>query len=214
MSLATGWSWFEDQNVTTHTVGPLGGTPLVNGANQTGSSLVTDGWTAAAASRLKEGDVFTIAGVYAVNPQSRGNTGRLRRFTVTADVSSDGSGNATIPIFPAITPPNSDGTATQFQTVTGSPADDAALTVIGAANTVTPQNLGFYRDAVVLAFADLEMPAGVPADAKERVSDEDSGISIRLVQYYNGTNDIAGARLDTLFGYCVVYRTGGIRIAA
>jgi hypothetical protein len=50
------------QNVPSHTVGPLGGTPLVNGANQgltnAGStdnpyaattSLVTDGWTAAAA---------------------------------------------------------------------------------------------------------------------------------------------------------------------
>ena len=88
------------------------------------------------------------------------------------------------------------------------------MTVIGAANVVSPQNIGFYRDAIVLAFADLEMPQGVPSDAKERVSDEDTGISIRLVQYYNGTNDIAGARLDVLFGYCVVYPTGVIRIAA
>ena len=47
MSLATGWSWFEDQNVTTHTVGPLGGTPLVNlgGADrlQPGDRWLDDG---------------------------------------------------------------------------------------------------------------------------------------------------------------------------
>jgi hypothetical protein len=64
---------------------------------------VTDGWTAAAATRLKQGDVVTFALSDGVNPQNREDTGDLRMFAVTADTASDGSGNLTIPIFPAMT---------------------------------------------------------------------------------------------------------------
>lgn len=207
-----GFDWYEAQNVVTHTVGPLGGTPLVDGASQTGSTLVTKGWTSSAASRLKKGDVFTIAGVYAVNPVSRQNTGKLRWFVVTADFSSDGSGNGSVSIYPAITPPNADGTKKQFQTVTASPADSAAITVLGAANTVTPQNLTFHKNAVILGMADLERPRG--AVESEVVSDPMSGISIRLVHYYDGVNDLSGARLDVLYGYVVVYPELMCRVAS
>jgi hypothetical protein len=75
MGLAIGAKWSMDQNVGVHTTGQQGGTPLVNGASQTGASLVTDGWTASAANRLKAGDSFTIAGVFAVNPVSKKSTG-------------------------------------------------------------------------------------------------------------------------------------------
>lgn len=212
MSRQGGFNWYEDQNIVSHTVGALGGTPLVNGGGQTGTSLVTDGWTAAAATRLNVGDVFTIAGVYAVNPQSRKNTGRLRQFTVTEAGVSDGSGNMTIKIFPAITPPDALGNSVQFQTVTASPDNNAAITVLGAANTVSPQNLAFHRDAVALAFVDLEVPQG--AVAAERVSDPDTGISIRVIHYYDGRTDVAGARMDVAFGYEVVYPELMCRIAA
>src|ERR1051326_589691 len=186
---ALGWRWMGDSNVIPHTVGPLGGTPLVNGANQTGANLVTDGWTASAANRLKQGDIFTVANVYAVNPMNRRNTGRLRQFVVTGDVNSDGSGNATIPISPSLVGPTTATAAnplgiTQFQTVNALPADNAPLTVVGAANTVSMQNLGIYRDAVVLGMADLDYPRG--AVRAERVSDPDSAISIRVVEYYDG----------------------------
>ena len=86
------------QNVPSHTVGPLGGTPAVNGANQglinvgttdnpfvAKTSLVTNGWTAAAALRLNKGDTFTIAGVNSVNPETKSSTGVLQSFLVTVD---------------------------------------------------------------------------------------------------------------------------------
>jgi hypothetical protein len=214
MSLAAGWSWFESPNTVVHTVGQQGGTPAVNGNNQTGSSLITNGWTSAAANRLKKGDVFTIAGVYAVNPQNRLSTGRLRQFVATADVDSDSSGNATIPIYPEITPINADGTHPQFQTVTVSPTSGALLTVVGTGGAVSAQSLGFYRDAITLAMVDLELPPAIPANAKERVSDPESGISIRMYQYQDGVHDVSGARLDILFGYRIVYPEGCVRIAA
>ena len=205
MGMTAGFKWSMDQNVFAHTVGPLGGTPLVNGASQTGTSLITDGWTAAAASRLKRGDVFTIAGVNAVNPQHRQNTGQLRQFVVTADVSSDGSGNATIPIYPAMTATGA------YQTVTALAADNAAITVLGAANTVTPQNMAHHRDAFVLGCADLVLPGGV--DMAARVSSRQLGISLRMVRAFDINNDAFPCRLDVLYGWKAVYPELACRIA-
>jgi hypothetical protein len=145
MGKALGFKHSVDQNVVNQVIGPLGGTPLVNGAGQTGNSLVTNGWTAAAAARLNLGDVFTLAGVYSVNPQNRQSTGQLQVFVATSAVSSDVSGNATIPISPSITPTG------VFQNVTAAPAAGAALTVIGAAGVTTPQNIAYHRDAFTLA---------------------------------------------------------------
>jgi hypothetical protein len=204
MGMTAGFKWSMDQNVVAHTVGPLGGTPLVNGASQSGTSLVTDGWTSAASARLKKGDVFTIAGVNAVNPQSRQSTGQLRQFVVTADVSSDGSGNATISISPAITASGA------FQTVDAAPADNAAITIVGSANTVSPANMAYHSDAFTFACADLLLPKGVHAAA--RVSDKQLGMSIRMVQAYDINNDKFPCRLDILYGWKTIYPELACRI--
>lgn len=79
------------------------GTPLVNGAGQTGSSLVTDGWTADTTGILKAGDWIQLGS---------GATTTLHK--VLDDVNSDGSGNATLEIFPSLR---------------SSPSDNAAITV-------------------------------------------------------------------------------------
>ncbi len=201
---ALGFKHSMDQNALAHTVGPLGGTPLVNGASQTGTSLVTNGWTAAAASRLLIGDVFTIAGVFGVNPQSRQSTGSLQQFVVTANVSSDAAGNATIPIQPAITPTG------QFQTVTASPAAGAAITVVGAANTFSNQAIAFHRDSITLATADLPLPGGV--DMAARKSDPQTGLSVRMVRQYNITTDLFPCRLDVLYGWATLYPQWACRL--
>ena len=197
MGLTGGLKWSMDQNVANHTVGPLGGTPAVNGASQTGASLITNGWTAAAAPRLNQGDIFTIAGVFGVNPQSYQSTGSLQQFVVTANVSSDGTGAATIPISPAIV------TSGSSQTVTASPAGGALITVLGAANTVTPQNIAFHKDAFTLACADLDLPkAGIIEGA--RYSDDQLGMSIRYISAYDVTNDLWISRFDVLYGWAVL----------
>lgn len=196
MGTAAGFEWAMSQNVPVHTVGPLGGTPLVNGASQTGSSLVTDGWTASAAARLNQGDVFTIAGVYAVNPQTRQTTGQLRQFVVTADVSSDGAGNATINIYPAIV------TSGAKQNVTAGPADNAAITVLGTAGTQSPSHLAYHKDAFVLVSAELPLPNGM--DMASRVSSKQAGLSVRFLRGFDITNDKFISRLDVLYGWkCV-----------
>lgn len=196
-----------DQNVQVHQAGPQGGTPVSNGATQTGSSIISNGWTAAAALRLRQGDIITFAGVFAVNPQSRQTTGSLQQFVVTANVSSDGSGNATIPISPAVVPTGA------FQNVTNSVATGSAIVVVsGTTNQNSVQNIVYHRDAFTLATADLPLPRGVHEAARK--SDPQTGLSVRMVTDYNVTTDQLITRLDILYGWAALYPQWACRIAA
>lgn len=188
--------WYEDQNVARHTSGAYTtATPEVNGANQTGSSLITDGW-ASGASNLTQGDVFTIEGVFAVNPQNYASTGALQQFVVTVPI-SDTTGAMTISISPAII------TSGAFQTVTNSPADNADVFVIGATtaltSTVSSQSLLFHRDAFTMVMADLVFPNG--GAKASRYSDNELGVALRLVEQYNAQTDQNLTRLDCLYGF-------------
>jgi hypothetical protein len=206
-----GFDWFMDQNARIQTVGPLGGTPTVNAtAGQTGSSLVTTGWTAAAASRLNVGDVFTIGsgatGVYAVNPQNYQSTGQLRQFVVTAPFSSDGSGNGTISISPAII------VTGPYQTVVAAPAALATINVNGAAGTATGRGLAFTKDAFAFVTADLPLPGG--ADIASRKSDKQLGLSMRCIRMYDINTDRFPLRIDLLGGWGTLYPQAAVRIAS
>lgn len=196
MTRAAGFDWAMDQNLKVHTVGPLGGAPLVNGAAQTGASLITDGWTAAAAARLKKNDVFTVAGVYSVNLVSKVSTGVLQQFRVTADASSDALGNLTAAIDPPIV------TSGALQTVSGSPADNAAITVVGAASTLTAQGIVGNKSAIALAFCELPKPDGV--DMSSTKTDKQLGISMRFVRWYDGDTDAWKCRFDVKYGVKVL----------
>lgn len=206
MGTAVGFHWYMDQNATTYTVGTQGGVPLVVGANQTGNTLITNGWTAAALQRLNIGDVFTLAGVHSVNPQSRQSTGILMRFTVSVPGSSDGAGNMTITFQPPLIPSG------QYQTVDTTAAGGAAITVFGASATQSPQNLAFHRDAFTLVTADLPEPRGV--DMAGRLSDKQLGVSILFVRAYDVFSGQLISRLDLLYGTAVLRQELAARIAA
>jgi len=190
---------FMSQNVPTHTVGTKAGTPLVNGASQTSTyanvkdtntqNLITDGWTASSAI-LKAGDVITIANVNAVNPVTKADLGFLRQFVVTADVSADGTGNATLVISPAII------TSGAFQNCSAAPADNAAITVLGTASTAYRQNMVFHKNAFALAMVPLVKPPGAVDVARESYR----GTSVRVIPYYTGSSDTSAWRLDVLYG--------------
>lgn len=192
------------QVVPTHTVGPLGGTPLVNGASQNvtydtakntwSQSLITDGWTAAAASRVKQGDVFTIANVFMVNPKTKATTSILQNFVINTDGSSDGSGNLTLSISPPII------TSGPHQTVSAAPADNAAMTMFGTASTGYRQNMAYHKNTMALAIVPLEMPQAAYNGSRESYK----GMSVRVIPIYDGTNDISKWRLDLLYGRKVI----------
>jgi hypothetical protein len=202
---------FATQNIQTHTVGVATGTPLVNGAaqnvtyaNAVGSnwsqSLVTDGWTNSVTGILKAGDVFTIAGVFAVNPVpgegAKMAMPYLQQFTVLADANSGAStGPATLTISPPII------TSGPFQTVSAAPADNAAITVLGTGGVSYPQNMGFHKNAFALVTVPLQMPDGVAFKARE----SHNGLSMRVVKDYDIDNDVDIIRLDILYGVKAIY---------
>ena len=79
------------------------GSPTVNGASQTGSSVVTTAWTANQTNILRAGDVILLPGITVV-------------YDVTADVNSGTAGAATIPINPPLyagTSPTNGGAITR-----------------------------------------------------------------------------------------------------
>lgn len=200
------------QNAPTFTTGPFGGTPLVNGASQNTTydtagtntqSLITDGWTAAAAARVVAGDVFTIASVFDVNPVTKATLSILKQFVVTAAGSSDGSGNLTLTIAPQII------TSGAFQNCSAVPADNAALTFVGTANTGYTNNLFFHKNAFALCTVPLVKPSG----AVECARMSKNGISVRVIPFYDGTNDKSTWRLDVLYGVKTIDRRLAVRVA-
>lgn len=192
-----------DQNIVTQTTGSYAGTPTVNGAGQTGSTLVTGGWTASIGTLLNVGDVITIAGVHAINPQSRTTTGALRNFVVTATASSNGSGASSIQISPPIT------TTGPYATVDNSPAAGASITVISGASAATnAKNIGFCKDAFGLVTVPLEMPEGVDFKAQEVYK----GVNLRIIRAYDINNDVTPCRLDVLWGTTTYYQELACRL--
>lgn len=193
---------YMDQNMPVQTVGVYGGTPLVNLAGQTGSTISLKGFTAG--SILNAGDVFTIAGVFGVNPQSRQTTSALQKFVVTATTTADGSGNmAALPIYPAITLSPS-----PYQTVTGSPANNAAITIQGVSGTSYVQNLAFTKQAFGLVVVPMDLPSGTDFAAREMYKN----ISLRIVRDYQIGADVIPCRTDLLYGSATFYPEMAVRL--
>jgi hypothetical protein len=146
--------------------------------------------------------------VFALNPQSYQSTTQLMQFVVTAPVASDVGGNASIPIYPPIIPVAS---GSPFATVDVSPANLAPLTVVGPANTVTPQGLGFHPEAFVCASADLVLPR--VGEAK-RVRLPSMGMSMRYWQASDIMSDQHPSRLDVIYGFKTFRPEFAVRIAS
>jgi hypothetical protein len=139
------------------------------------------------------GDVFTIANVYAVNPQTRETTGSLQQFTVTA--AATGTSTATLSISPALYSPNN-----ALATVNSLPVAAAAVTMLGSAASQYAQNLVYHKDAITFATADLLLPQGVDMASRQ----VHNGISLRVVRQYDINNDRLPCRIDVLYGYSTI----------
>jgi P22 coat protein - gene protein 5 len=206
---AAGMAFYRTQNAPTFQVGPQGGTPTVNGAGQTGSSIATTGWTASI-TVLNQGDIIFFAGVHRINPLTRQSTGDLRSFVVLAAVVSNGSGQANIPI--ACVDGDGITLAGPYQTVDVSPANGAAVTVSGASNTQSARGLVFHPEAFTFGCADLEMYDN--QHMMEMAADKELGLAIRMWGQPDINTDRLLMRLDVLGGWLTMYPQGAVRIAS
>ena len=152
---------------------------------------------------IKKGEVFTIAGVYAVNPQTRESTGSLQQFTVLADATASSGTWTGVQISPALY------TADQaLATVDTFPQANAYINFLGAASTAYAQNMVYHKDAIAFATADLLLPQGV--DMASRAVH--NGISLRVVRQYDINNDRMPCRVDVLYGYNTIRPAMACRI--
>jgi hypothetical protein len=188
MGRVAGFDAYTAQNVLQPTAASAAfGTPLVNGAGQSGTSLIVDGLTAGMT--IYAGCLFQIAGVYAVNPISRVSTTQLANFVVASDVTADGSGNATLTITPGtqLTGP--------YQNVTALPANNAAITF----QSTHTKNLAYQKEAFTLAMINLYTPKSGVVFAKNMV-DASAGVALRMIRQYDINTDEDKVRVDALWG--------------
>lgn len=193
-----------------------GTTVTVNGANQyhtpaatstaaTGEVSNVDNRTqslivAVGSGTVKVGDAFTIAGVNAVHHITKQDTGQLKTFRVTGIVSGSG-GSGTITISPAIV---SNGGSTdaeaQYQNVTATPADGAAITFLNTADAAV--NCFWHRDAIELLPASLAVPTDAGADIMRATTDQ--GVELVMQKQFDINTQKTKYRWDTLFGVALL----------
>ena len=210
---SAGMNWKMDQNVASQTFGSFAGTAVCNTSTATG--FLSTGWaststisiTSTGAVSLNAGDVITIDGVYAVNPQNRQAYGsnRLRNFVVTSAASGTGA-TFSVTVSPAVI------TGGQFQNVSIPSPGSSAVNFFNKTGAVSPQNIVMHRNAFTLATADLELPDGVHFAG--RASDKELGLSIRVVRQYTINNDSIPTRLDVLYGWAPLYPELACRVAS
>ena len=183
------------QSIANHTTGVAATSPIVaTTVAAQGQSTLAISFTSGSPT-FKVGDVFTIATVYAVNPQTRQSTGALQQFVVTEDVTVSSTTTATLKISPPIyTADHALATVNEF------PAASDVLTFIGGSATGYAQNLVYHKDAITFATADLLLPQGVDMASRQN----HNGISLRIVRQYDINNDRMPCRIDVLYGYGVI----------
>lgn len=186
---------FQSQNVAKHTAGagPVtysGDTLLVNGAVSSGSSIVMDGATVSITDYFKAGDVISIAGVQSVDPLSRESTGQDAQFVVTANASSDGSGNITVSVSPEI---NVD-TSSPRQNFNNAVPNNAVVSMVGSHNVGT----AYVSQALSLVCPPLEV---LQVQKCSRAMDPDSGLALSITEQGDIGSYQNQMRLDVLCGF-------------
>jgi hypothetical protein len=195
---------YKSQVTPVHTTGSrTNSTPLTEGTSQNVTydtikntwtqSLITDGWTSSLT--LTKGDVFTIDGVYMVNPKTKVSTGIKQQFVVKTAITADET--ASNPTTLTISPPIILTGPHQTVTFVGvSSTDELTITNIGTASTNYVQNMVFHKNCMALACVPMEMPQGAVNAARKSYK----GISVRVIPVYDGINDVSKWRLDLLYG--------------
>ena len=199
---AGGFDWMEEQLVPTYSAGTYSGSPKVNGASQSGSSLVTDGW--GAGSTLDVGAVFTISGVYEVNAQTKEAYGYLKQFTVTAK--NVAGTTHTLSISPEIIGPGD-----PRQNVSAIPANNADIVPFGATATTGDMAIAFHKNAFVFGTADLEAPTD--GATGYRASVPELGLSVVITKQFDIRSYSNIMRIDMLGGWAPLYPQLSCKVA-
>lgn len=189
------FDFMDDEQVPFVTPGTWVTVGTVHGAGQSGSSIATNGW-GNGTTFLAGNERFTFAGVYAVNPDSRLNTGAvLAQWQLNAPV-NDAAGALTMQIFPAMI------TEGPYQNCSGSPIDTAVITMANASGVGYTNAIAMQKGAYTAAFIELEDVSKYGAMCTV-MTDPETNISIRCIWQWNSSGPYAGnttVRMECIFG--------------
>jgi P22 coat protein - gene protein 5 len=159
---------------------------------------------------IKAGAVFTIGSgataVKAVNPVTKAILPFQQMFTVTADVTISGTTGGVVITPPIIPVGGADGP--QWGTTDQAAQAGATIQFVGDASASYRQNLMFHRDAFALVVVPMVRPPGAVDVARETYRNT----TVRVIPYYDGTNDVSKYRLDILYGVKVVDNRLAVRV--
>ena len=198
-----GFKFGVDELCPGFTVGTYAGAGVVNGAGQSGSSLITNGWTGSSLS-LNPGDRFTITGCQKVNPSGThitySGTSNLMQFVVTQAV-TDTAGAATLSIYPSIIPSG------QFQNCTA-PATNSAINIAGASGASCLMGYYLQENAYTAAFLKLHKPSNVECTVMGGEESGTPGIFLRNIKQWQSSGPYQGYetdRTDVIYGFAPQY---------
>lgn len=194
---------YMSQNVPTLTVGTRTGSILIDGAITTSTISYDDvkdtnqqtihiDALGGATQTIAAGEVFTIAGVYAVNPVTKAPLSFLKQFTVVTAAAAVGS-ETDLVISPAMVWTGAFKNV-DVQGVTN--LDGQAVTFLGTASTNYRQNMVFHKNAFALVSVPLISPPGAVDVSRKSYK----GLNVRVIPVYDGVNDESAWRLDILYG--------------
>lgn len=198
---ALGFDFAMSQNIATHTAGTraISGEITMQATWTTGATFSFTGGSAT----IKAGDTFTVADCYHVNPETQQSTGVLMQWVVTEDVTMSGTTSVKISPTPVVA-----GTGVVNGNCSVAPTSGKAIVwTTGAASTASPMNLAFHKEFASLGTADLELPPGT-----DSWRDNLDGISMRIVNFYDGMSDFIVTRIDILGGFTVTRPELAVRI--
>lgn len=177
-------------------------TTSVNGATTVALTGLSGG-------TLIAGQVFTIASVNAVHPQTKADLGYLQEFVVTANNTAVSTAYTGVAISPTIYDAT---TGKSLQNVTALPVSGAVITLVGStvASTTYGQNLCYHKDAFRMVSVPLVMPEAVELAAQETYK----GVTVAVVRAFDVLKRRMVTRIDFLGGFCAVRPEWACRVTS
>jgi len=200
---ADSFDFYESMSLYEFTVSTWDGAVTVNDTVASGDTQIT--LTCTTGDTFLEGTVVSIANVLPVNPRTRRAFGTAaRQFRVTTSVTGAASA-ATITVSPTIYGPGS-----EYQNVDALPANGAALTLmpgITSPSGLTPlQGLAIGPDAFALVGVKFDQPPeGGNITISRQLRDDETGLTLALLRYFDGDERQWRTRLDTCLGFGDLY---------
>jgi len=193
-----GFDYLENTMWGAHTRGAANAAYTTNTTGLTaGQATMT---VATGAGAMNVGDVFTIAGLNSVHPETKTSTGILQQFVVTAAYAG---GAGTVSFAPAIYT-----TGALQNVVAASTSATAAIAFAGTLNTAVGTSLLYHKDAFTFATADLYLPKDTDFAARESFD----GVSMRIARQWDVTTDALVTRLDVLYGFKTIRPELAVRL--